>query len=70
MPMNTDPTIQELFHGLTEADLKLAEETLDRYLAIVTRIVERIESERNPQGHLTQQDGTLRCTPPDELRMS
>lgn len=68
--MDRDPTIQELFPGLVEADLKLAEETLDRYLALVVRIIERIESERNPQGHLTQQNGTLRCTPPDELHTS
>ena len=38
------PTIRDLYPELNEAELKEAEENLDRYLALVLRIYERVHS--------------------------
>jgi len=59
------PTISELFPRLTEEELKEAEENLERYLVLVLRIFERIESEQSTKaGALTPNMGTLTCRPP------
>ncbi len=39
------PTVQDLYPQLTEAERAIAEENLDRYLALVLRIFERLETE-------------------------
>ena len=60
------PTIRNLYPHFTDRELAEAEDNLDRYLTLVLRIFERVESERNAQvGQLTAGTGTLRCTPPD-----
>ncbi len=56
------PAIHDLFPGLNPEELKSAEETLDRYLALVLGIFERSESEQarsNAGGNLTGNNGTL-----------
>jgi hypothetical protein len=40
-------TIRDLYPGLSEAELKAAEENLDRYLELIVRIHERMEFERS-----------------------
>ena len=56
--------IKELYPTLSEAELAQAEDNLERYLALVLRIFERIEAETYPQPTLTDDIGTLPCTPP------
>ena len=43
------PTIRDLYPDLNDAELAEAEDNLDRYIALVAGIVERLERE----GHLT-----------------
>jgi len=46
MPMpNQPPTIRDLYPHLSEAQLKEAEENLDRYFELVLRICERLRLE-------------------------
>ena len=60
-------TISELFPRLAGADLEMAEDNLEQYLALVLRIFDRLEAESNPQvGRLTDATGTLPCTPSQE----
>lgn len=42
---NENPTIHDLYPHLNEAQLKEAEENLNRYLEIVLRIYDRIEKD-------------------------
>lgn len=57
------PQTRESYPHLTEAELQRAQENLERYIALVLRIFESIES--HPQGsQLTAGTGTLPCTPP------
>ena len=59
------PTVRDLYPGLSERELTEAEANLERYLALVLRIFERMEA--NPQAdQLTANMGTLPCTPPPE----
>ena len=66
--MNQNPTVtvRELYPDFSEKELAEAEDNLDRYLALVLRIFERVEAEKiNPQvDQLTPTTGTLPCTPP------
>lgn len=39
------PTIKDLYPHLNDEELKIAEENLDRYLALVLRIFERLNPE-------------------------
>jgi hypothetical protein len=56
------PTIRDLYPHFTDAQLAEAEDTHDRYLAIVLRIFERLESEACAQGNqLTPATGALPC---------
>lgn len=41
------PTIRDLYPHLTDAELEVAENDLEQYLALVLRIFERTESETN-----------------------
>ena len=62
----TVPAIQKLYPRLNEQEFKEAEDTLDRYLALVLRIFERLESETRPQAdQLISCTGTLGCTAPE-----
>jgi len=59
------PPIAELYPGLTETELAAARENLERYLALVLRIFDRVELDEDPQpDRLTPGIGTLACTPP------
>jgi hypothetical protein len=65
--MNTSSvTIKELYPALTDSELVEAEDNLERYLALVLRIFERIELETCPQATpLISGTGTLgSCTAP------
>jgi hypothetical protein len=67
--MHTDknpiPTIRDLYPHFTEQELAEAEDNLERYLALLLRIFERVESETNTRAsRLTPSAGTLPCTPP------
>jgi hypothetical protein len=65
MEENAAPTIRNLYPQLDEEELREAEQNLDRYLALVLRIFEPVESENHPQvGQLTDGTRTLRSTPP------
>ena len=48
------PTIEQLYPELTEAERLIAQENLERYLALVVRIFERQEAE---QGRAIDQHG-------------
>ena len=39
------PSLKDLYPDLTEEDLKIAEENLERYLAVMIRIAERLKAE-------------------------
>ena len=58
-------TMKKLYPGLTDAEVVEAENNLDRYVALVLRIFERLETENCPQpGALLSSTGTVRsCTP-------
>lgn len=42
------PTIRDLYPHLTDAELAQAEDNLERYIAVVLRIFERLERETSP----------------------
>ena len=65
MDVNSTPTIRDLYPHLTERELAEAEDNIERYLTVVLRIFERLESEATSvAGPLTAETGTLPCTPP------
>lgn len=41
--VNSQPTIRELYPGLNDAQLKEAEDNLERYLQLALRVYERIQ---------------------------
>ena len=45
--VETGPTIRDLYPHLDEAQLKEAEDNLQRYFEIALRIYDRLESEKN-----------------------
>lgn len=49
MNTNPTPTIRELYPNLTDTELAEAEDYLERYLALVLRIFERVASQTVPQ---------------------
>ena len=54
------PTIRKLYPDLNDAELLQAEDNLDRYLALVLRVFERLESETDPHvSQLTARAGTV-----------
>jgi hypothetical protein len=64
MENNSTPMIRDLYPKLSENELVKAGENLERYLALVLCIFERMEAEGFPQAaELTANNGTLRCTP-------
>lgn len=66
MANNPKPTIRDLYPHLSEPELANAEANLERYVALVLRIFERVESEMDVHRAepLTPDMGTLGCTPP------
>lgn len=55
------PTLRDLYPNLNEKELLEVEDTLDRYLAQVLRIFERLELERDQgEAQLTPNSDTLR----------
>jgi hypothetical protein len=58
-------SVRNLYPLLNDVELTEMEQELNQYLALILRIFERIESERYPQRDpLTENNGTLGCTPP------
>ena len=63
MGINSTPTIRDLYPNLSERELAEAEDNLERYLALVLRIFERMELETNTQAdQLTPVAGALPCS--------
>jgi hypothetical protein len=59
------PTIRDLYPGLNEEQLAQVEDSLERYLTLVLRIFERLESATDaPAGDLTSNAGELSCDSP------
>ena len=55
MDKNPAPTIRDLYPHLNDEQLAEVEDTWERYLALVLRIFERLESQTDlPADHLTQ----------------
>jgi hypothetical protein len=54
------PTLKELYPHLDEKELLQVEDTLDRYLALVMRIFDRVALQQIHKGRLTQPEDTLR----------
>jgi hypothetical protein len=48
MEKNPTPTIRDLYPHFSESELAEAEDNLERYLALVLRMVERMEFEAGP----------------------
>jgi hypothetical protein len=58
------PTIRDLYPDLNEEQLAEVEDSLERYLALVLRIFERLESATDAREHLTPNAGELPCNLP------
>jgi len=58
MSENATPPLRDLYPGLNEQELAEAEDNLDRYLALVLRIFERVQTDPQPD-RLTDGDGTV-----------
>ncbi|MGC9944441.1 MAG: hypothetical protein ABSE48_21660 [Verrucomicrobiota bacterium] len=55
MEQKPAPTLRDLYPHLNDEQLAEVEDTWERYLALVLRIFERLESQSDsPGGHLTQ----------------
>jgi hypothetical protein len=66
MCMDQEPTlsIRDLYPSLSNDELAEAEENIDRYLAVVLRIFERLELDNHTKSDkLTPPNGTLSCIP-------
>ena len=62
MDQKPAPTIRDLYPDLNEAQLAEVEDTWERYLALVLRIFERLESRSDsPADHLTQNSNDISC---------
>ncbi len=56
------PTIRNLYPDLNDEQLAEVEDSLERYLALVMRIFERLESETDATAvHLTPNTGEILC---------
>ena len=56
------PTIRDLYPGLTDGEFAEVDDTIERYLALVLRIYERLEAQGDlPVVHLTADAGTIPC---------
>jgi hypothetical protein len=62
MDKNPAPTIRDLYPHLNDEQLAEVEDTWGRYLALVLRIFERLESQTDSSaGHLTQKTNEIPC---------
>ncbi len=65
MSKNADSAIRDLYPDFSEKEVAEAVDNLDRYLVLVLRIFERVESETDPQAaRLTSGAGTLGSNSP------
>jgi hypothetical protein len=56
------PTLRDLYPHLNDEQLAEVEDTWERYLALVLRIFERLESQSDSSaGHLTQNPDAIPC---------
>lgn len=56
------PTLRDLYPDLNDGQLAEVEDSLERYLALVLRIYDRLESQTDaPVPHLTPNMGELPC---------
>jgi hypothetical protein len=65
--MDENPTlsIRDLYPHFSEKELAEAEDNLDRYLALMLRVFERVEFELSAQAaKLTPNAGTVSCSSP------
>jgi hypothetical protein len=63
MDKKSAPTVRDLYPHLNEEELTEVEDTWERYLALVLRIFERLESETDsPSDHLTQNADEILCS--------
>lgn len=57
------PTLRDLYPNLNDEQLDEVEDTWERYLALVLRIFERLESQTDsPASHLTQKSNGIQCS--------
>jgi hypothetical protein len=64
MDQKPPPTIRDLYPDLSEAQLAEVEDTWERYLALVLRIFNRLESQTDTTAaHLTAIDSEIPCIP-------
>jgi hypothetical protein len=62
MTSKKTPTLRDLYPHLNEEQLAEVEDTLERYLALVLRIFERLESQTDsPAGDLTPAMDEIPC---------
>jgi hypothetical protein len=64
MDKSPAPTIRDLYPHLNDEQLAEVDDTWERYLALVLRIFERLESGSGadaPYGHLTQNTDEIPC---------
>lgn len=56
-------TLRDLYPNLSDEQLAEVDDTWERYLALVLRIFERLESQTDsPASHLTQKLNEIRCS--------
>lgn len=64
MEKKTPPTIRDLYPDLNDEELAEVDDTLERYLALVLRIFERLESQTDlPVANLTMCSDEIPCDP-------
>ncbi len=62
MDKKPPPTLRDLYPDLNDEQLAEVEDTWERYLALVLRIFERLESQTDSSAnHLTQKANELPC---------
>lgn len=62
MNKKSAPTLRDLYPDLNDEQLAEVEDSLERYLALVMRIFNRLESETDSGvGQLTANDGGVPC---------
>lgn len=66
MKPNPTPTLRELYPHFTEHELAEAEDNVERYLALMLRIFDRLEAEAAPSPDpLSPDPDVIQCSLPD-----